>query len=245
MSGPRRNRIARLETLLAFDAQLQKGCLKQHGQAATWILGVDEVGRGSLIGPVVAAALVLPGDFCVRGNAQLADLDDSKAAHFTHAKRVHLAEYLKSACYWGIGEATRQEVETFNVSKASLLASHRAIQHLFAQFPHCLPQETLVVLDGKLTIPGLGLLQQAVVKGDQQSAAVAGASVIAKAHRDNWVIAMAAEYPGYGWEVNAGYPTPAHQKALAALGVTPLHRTTYKAVQQAMQAQGLLGVLVP
>lgn len=234
LSDRRSKHALRLKTLLAFDRTLLKQAEKQYAQSFFGILGVDEVGRGSLIGPIVAAALVLPSKLSPGQKKALALLDDSKAPHFTHVRRLALADTLKEIGYWGIGEASLHEVETLNVAQASLLAGHRAIMQLQQQFPKCCLEHYLVVLDGRMTINGLTLCQWAQVKADKQSAAVAGASVIAKAHRDELVICLAQDYPGYQWETNAGYPTPSHQEALRTLGVTPLHRKTYKLVQQAM-----------
>lgn len=237
MSDLRRKRASKLAQLVAFDGQLLADINVEQTKPIVSILGVDEVGRGSLIGPVVAAALVFPPGWGHEADDALVDLDDSKASHLTHEKRVRLAKVLKSSAYWGIGEATQYEVETLNVSRASLLAGHRAIMQLATQFPACNLAQHLVVVDGRQTIPGLELTQRAVVKADGRSAAVAGASIIAKAHRDTLVFELAKRYPGYQWESNVGYPTPSHQQAIADLGVTPLHRKTYKVVQAAMMCQ--------
>lgn len=237
MSAPRTRRRSRLEALLAFDADL----LAATGDTVlAGVIGVDEVGRGSLVGPVVAAAVCFHRELTPEEAELLSDLDDSKASHLTHRKRVALSESLKSLCAWGIGEASQHEVETLNISRASLLASHRAVLALCGGFSQCALAASLVVLDGRMVIPGFDVRQQAVVKADSKSAAVAGASVIAKAYRDELMIALAQEYPGYDWEANVGYPTPGHQRALAELGVTPLHRRTYKAVREVMEGQRLL-----
>jgi ribonuclease HII len=240
LSAPRSRRASRLQELLTFDQTLLETARDTHHVPLTGVLGVDEVGRGSLIGPVIAAALVFPARLEADQIEALATLDDSKAAHFNHAKRIVMAETLKSFCYWGIGEATQHEVETLNVSQASLLASHRAIDALQKQFSQCPLETHLVVIDGRMKIPGLKYLQTAEIKADSRSAAVAGASIIAKAYRDSLVIELAQTYPGYNWETNAGYPTPGHQAALEALGVTPLHRRTYKVVQAALEKQQTL-----
>lgn len=233
MSARSNQRQGRLQELLAFDQAMRIHAEGRFGQAFTGVIGVDEVGRGSLIGPVVACAAMFMRD--VHAETELMDLDDSKAAHLNHEKRLTLSAILKSHCIWGIGEASRDEVETLNISKASLLAAHRAIMALAHEDSH----QPVILMDGKFTIPGLALPQLAQVKGDSMSAAIAAASVIAKAHRDAMVIALAQDYPGYGWETNMGYPTPAHKTALARLGVTPLHRRTYQAVREVMEAQQL------
>ncbi len=236
LSGQRTKRKSKLAQLLAFDEQFLQENNQQGQFFLKGILGVDEVGRGSIIGPVVAAAFAFPHDLIVNTSLyeQLIDLDDSKAPHFTHDKRGALSEHLKSLGYWGIGEASQQEVETLNVAKASLLASYRALQHVIQQFSEESFTNHLVIIDGKLKIPNLSLHQRAYVKADQHSAAVAAASIIAKAYRDTMIIELSQKYPGYGWETNAGYPTPPHKQALATLGATPLHRKTYKAVQEVL-----------
>jgi len=226
--------LARLTSLLAFDANCLQEINVQQKASFTGVLGVDEVGRGSLIGPVMAAALVFPSDYDPLAEPLLQELDDSKAAHLNHSKRLRLANMLRQHCFWGIGEADREEIETLNIAQASLLASYRAIEHLKNHFPECPIETYTVIIDGRFRIPGLSLYQFPQVKADALSAAVAGASVLAKAHRDEWVIQLAQNYPGYGWESNAGYPTPSHKKALETLGPTPYHRRTYKTVQQAM-----------
>lgn len=235
-----RKRTSKLKQLLAFDSELLKKAEGELERPFLGVIGVDEVGRGSLVGPVVAAALMFPTlPDKTQANA-LADLDDSKAAHLNHPKRLALAESLKTFGYWGIGEASQQEIETLNIVQASLLASHRAIAHLASQFPMCSPEQHLLIVDGKMRIPNLPMVQLPTIKADAQSAAVAGASIIAKAYRDSMIMEFARAYPGYHWETNAGYPTPSHQQALHTLGVTPLHRKTYKIVQNAIVQQEVL-----
>lgn len=233
-------RISKLSTLLAFDAALLAEPRNTEEASLLGILGVDEVGRGSLIGPVTAAAAIFHRPLTLEEAELLVLLDDSKAAHLNHEKRIALSEHLKACCYWGLGEASKIEVEQRNVSQASLLAAHRAILHLASQFPQVNLQNYLVVLDGKQRLRDLVCPQRAIVKADSQSAAVAAASVIAKAHRDSWVKTLAMDYPEYGWLSNAGYPTPEHKQAMARYGITPYHRNTYKAVRKAKQL--LLGI---
>lgn len=227
-----RLRQSKLADLLAFDAAL----LTETPQYSH-IIGADEVGRGSIIGPVIAAAFTFTRELTAQEQTLLTDLDDSKASHLTHEKRVALAQTLKNVGAWGFGEATQREVETLNVSKASLLASHRAALALSNAFPQITPQRSLLVLDGKMRLPGYTYGQKAIIKADSKSASVAAASIIAKAYRDSLVQSWASEYPGYGWENNAGYPTPAHKAALETLGVTPLHRKTYASVRNVMKVQ--------
>ncbi len=242
MSTRRARRQSKLTELLAFDGQLLETGCGLFEKTLTAVLGVDEVGRGSLVGPVVAAAMVFPPELPEGAVELLADLDDSKAPHFNHARRLELAQRLQQYCFWGIGEASLIEIETLNISRASLLASHRAILDLARRFEACMLESHLVVIDGKMRIPELPYCQIPEIKADGRSAAVAGASVLAKAHRDSMLIALAEAYPQYDWASNAGYPTPAHQRALALHGVTPLHRKTYKIVRQFLEQQTVLSL---
>ena len=215
----------KLQALLAFDAEIRselpEGCR---------LIGIDEVGRGSLIGPVVAAAVIVPEDLSDEAKALLAPLDDSKK--LLPNVRAELYQHIQMFCQVGIGEASQAEVETLNVYHASLLAAYRAYEALGPA-----EGEELVLLDGKAVMSMLPKAsQRAIVKGDGKSAAIAAASVIAKHHRDQWVIEMASQYPGYGWDTNMGYGTPEHLDGLSRLGRTPLHRGGFKAVREAQLA---------
>lgn len=231
---PRKNNYqSKLTKLLLFDRKLLKAAQKTQELAFQGIIGVDEVGRGSLIGPVIAAACFFPDQSLSKAiKTELFLLDDSKASHLTHAKRLILSQTLKDHFAWGIGEATQEEVEVLNVAQASLLAAHRAVMHLVEQFSEVDPSHCLTCMDGRSALPHYPDPQQAVIKGDAQSAAIAAASIIAKAYRDELVIRLAEDYPYYEWERNAGYPTPSHQKAIALYGLTPLHRKTYKIARE-------------
>ncbi len=238
MSDRPTKRKSRLKELLKFDAKLLKQLNADRGEAPFFgLIGIDEVGRGSLVGPVVAAALAFPSTACKQDFDTVLSLDDSKAPHFNHEKRLALAECLKAFSYWGIGEASQAEIETLNIAQASLLASHRAVEQLLSRHPDCDPDSFVLVMDGKLKIKSLSMHQVTQVSGDKLSAAVAGASILAKAHRDAMMIDLAEQYPGYHWETNAGYATPAHLKAIEELGVCPLHRKTFKYVYEAMARQ--------
>jgi ribonuclease HII len=228
---------SRLNSLLAYDRKLLQQESLRASRTFAGIIGVDEVGRGSLIGPVVAAALVFHEKLDALSRKQLRELDDSKATHLNHEKRLQLAQAMKQRCYWGIGEADLHEVETLNVVQATFLAALRAVEQLYTQFPECCADDHVLVMDGKLPLPQSRMHQVAVVKADRLSASVAGASVIAKAHRDTYIIDLARNYPQYGWETNIGYNTPGHRRAMQAHGITVFHRKTYKAVQDVMTDQ--------
>ncbi|NSX53743.1 ribonuclease HII [Parasulfitobacter algicola] len=179
------------------------------------IVGVDEVGRGPLAGPVIAAAVWLDPQNIPNG------LDDSKK--LTPKKRGLLNTALMSCADIGIGQASVAEIDQINILRASHLAMERAI----AALSH--PPD-YVLIDGNLIPRGLTIASQAVIKGDSKSLSIAAASIIAKQYRDKLMVDLAQQHPGYGWEKNAGYPTKAHLEALQNLGVTPVHRRSFKPV---------------
>jgi ribonuclease HII len=180
--------------------------------------GCDEVGRGSLAGPVVAAAVILPKDY----SHPL--LNDSKK--LSSVKRTLLDTIIKQvAIDWAIGEASHKEIDQLNIFNASCLAMHRAIEQL-----QQLPQ--LLLIDGKYFNAYPTIPHQCIINGDAQFNAIAAASIIAKTYRDMYMHKLSLEYNGYGWENNVGYPTVAHRKAIQALGPTPYHRKSYKLLQQ-------------
>jgi len=175
--------------------------------------GCDEVGRGCLAGPVVAAAVILPKNY----SHPL--LNDSKK--LSPSKRIFLDSIIKQvAIAWAIGEATHEEIDQVNIFNASCLAMHRAIRQL-----HQLPQ--LLLIDGKYFNAYPTIPHQCIVDGDAQFNAIAAASIIAKTYRDAYMFQLSVQYPGYAWERNVGYPTAAHRKAILELGLTPYHRKSY------------------
>ena len=180
------------------------------------VAGVDEVGRGPLCGPVVAAAVVFP-----RGVPEdlLPLLDDSKK--LTAAQRSRAFDALRAGglAEIGVGAASVREIGTLNILGASLLAMRRAVARLKV------PPD-LALVDGNRP-PALACPVRCVVKGDGISLSIAAASIVAKVIRDRGMARLAARYPGYGWERNAGYPSAAHLSALATLGVTPHHRAGF------------------
>jgi ribonuclease HII len=182
------------------------------------IAGIDEVGRGPLFGPVVAAAVILP-----RG-CRLQDLNDSKK--LTEKKRAELdVEIRASAVAWAVAQADAATIDRINIRQASLEAMRRAVQQL-ALSPDFL------LIDGRDTIDWAGP-QQAVIHGDAISFSIAAASVLAKVHRDRLLVEFDRAYPGYGLAQHKGYPCPAHLEALKRLGPTPLHRKSFHPVAQA------------
>jgi ribonuclease HII len=187
---------------------------RAHWEAGrTLIAGVDEVGRGPLAGPVLAAAVVLPPHVAIRG------IDDSKK--LTAEKRAALYEEIRSkAVAIGVAGASTRMVDSINILRASQLAMARALQRLGRMPDH-------VFVDG-LPVPGLGYEHTAVVEGDAKVHCIACASVVAKVVRDRIMHLLASRYPGYGWETNAGYGTAQHRSAIVELGLTPHHRRSFE-----------------
>jgi ribonuclease HII len=185
------------------------------------IAGVDEAGRGCLAGPVVAGAVVL-------GKRAPAGIQDSK--RLSRAQRERLFAALeRSGAHLAWGEACAEEIDRLNIHRASFLAMQRALDALGVT-----PDAVLV--DG-FEIPGLQRPQLALVRGDARATAIAAASIVAKVVRDRGMIALARDYPGYGFEHHVGYPTPEHVGALARLGPLPFHRRSFAPVRQLLAVQ--------
>lgn len=176
------------------------------------IAGVDEVGRGPLAGPVVAAAVILPPGFDSDGIA------DSKK--LSQPKRLLLAERILAHCEVGIASVPAPVIDEMNILQASLLAMRRAV----AALPH--PPDCALI-DGKNLPSGLGCPGEAIVKGDQLVVAIGAASIVAKVARDRLMAIAEQDFPGYGFASSAGYPTLLHRVALPRLGLTPLHRRSF------------------
>lgn len=230
-STPARNRKAsKLSALLRFDSRILKEL-----EAEYHLIGLDEVGRGSLIGSVVGGAACLPKSLNREQKRLLNWLDDSKK--LSAPVREELAQAIRSFCYTGIGQAEKHEVDELNIHYASLLAVYRALEALCEQMGLKPGGDTLFLLmDGRAVIPDYRQdRQRAIIKGDGCSAAIAAASIIAKQHRDSMIRTLAQEYPGYGWEVNMGYPTPAHIQGIQELGITPLHRKNFRKVHEQLK----------
>jgi ribonuclease HII len=202
-----RRRIARL---FALRARLSRGGVAR-------IAGVDEVGVGPLAGPVVAAAVVLPG------HVDLPGLDDSK--RLTPRARERLARAIhEQALEVSIGVVSPADVDRLNVYRAALEAMRRAVEGLSVAPDH-------VLVDAR-SIPGIGIAQTAIVGGDGIDGSIAAASIVAKVHRDAVMVRLSGRYPGYGFEQHKGYPTPDHLAALQRLGASPEHRRSFAPVAQ-------------
>lgn len=186
-------------------------------QSSTLFCGVDEVGRGALAGPVVAAAVILPP------NIRLRWANDSKKV--TKLRRVKLeSDIKKRSLAWAIASADHHYIEDHNVANAVFHAMRTAISELSVR-------PTLVLADG-FKIPGIDLPCRGIIDGDSKSLSIACASIIAKVFRDRLMTEMAGQYPGYGFERHVGYGTAEHLRALKELGPSPIHRRTYAPVRE-------------
>ena len=186
------------------------------------IAGVDEVGRGPLAGPVTACAVVLDMSRIPEG------LNDSKK--LSPKRRESLAEAILACAEVSVASASVEEIDELNILRASHLAMERAVAGLLTPPDHCL-------IDGNLIPKGLTVSAEAIVKGDSKSVSISAASIVAKIRRDYVMSALAQQYPGYGWETNAGYPSKSHRLALQNLGVTPHHIRSFKPVHNILYQQ--------
>ena len=191
-------------------------------QGACRVVGVDEVGRGPLCGPVTAAAVWLDPAHLPQG------LQDSKRLGPT--ARAALCEHIRAHADIGLGHCSPAEIDAVNILQATFMAMHRAIAALTVAPDHLL-------IDGNRLPKGLPCPAEAIVKGDARSMSIAAASIIAKTARDAIMADLAQTYPGYGWERNAGYPTKCHLNAIAQLGPTPEHRRSFKPIRKILCPQ--------
>ena len=179
------------------------------------IAGVDEVGRGSLIGPVYAAAVIL------NKSINKKELKDSKK--LSKIKREILAKYIKRNSIWAIGKASAKEIEKFNILQASLLAMKRAVKKLKRKPSH-------VLIDGN-KLPDLKNYNlKAIIKGDKKIPCISAASIVAKVSRDKFIATLSFKNKGYNWNQNFGYGTKQHLKAIKKLGATKHHRKTFSPI---------------
>ena len=181
------------------------------------IAGVDEVGRGSLIGPVYAAAVIL------NKSINLKFLKDSKS--LIKKKREFLFNYIKKNSIWAIGKASNKEIDKINILQASLLAMKRAIKKLKKKPSH-------ILVDGNKLPDLMNFKMKAIVKGDQKIPAISAASIIAKVSRDKFIISLAKKNSGYYWHQNFGYGTKQHLSAIKKLGVSKHHRKSFSPIRK-------------
>lgn len=194
--------------------------LKEYMYGGVPEAGCDEAGRGCLCGPVSCAAVILPPGF------DLPELNDSKQLSAGARERLRV-EIEASALSWAVVMVDALEIDRINILNASIAGMHRALDALEVRPDH-------ILVDGNRFRPYLDPVRMidipyhTVVKGDATYRSIAAASILAKTHRDELMIELGERYPGYGWETNMGYPTAAHYAAIGRLGVTPLHRRSFK-----------------
>jgi ribonuclease HII len=189
-------------------------------QYGNLVCGIDEVGRGPLAGPVVAACVYIPPE--KRGLSFICGLQDSKK--LSRTKLEYFEAYIKEHCIWRVAECTVDEIDRLNILQASL----RAMEKCYAAMPD---QSISALIDGHMLPPNIPCAAYAIKKGDDRSCSIAAASIIAKLTRDRLMEKLHNEHPQYGWNTNVGYPSPAHKKAILQHGITIHHRRTFSPVR--------------
>lgn len=206
-----------------------KESIEEMMRAEGWrgyILGCDEVGRGPLAGPATVACVAFPIELDATFPL-FSQLDDSKK--LTARKREALVDEIKSsAAAWAIIDMSPAEIDELNILQACLLGMKKTAESVIQQLGDAVHENTHVIVDGNKLIPGFTWPQTAYVKGDARSWSIAAASILAKVHRDMLMVEYDAQYPGYGFAKNVGYPTAMHRKAVLELGPTPIHRKSFK-----------------
>jgi ribonuclease HII len=195
------------------------------------VAGVDEAGRGPLAGPVVAAAVVLDPARPIEG------LRDSKL--LTPRQRRELARVIRTqAVCWGVCRVSSERIDALNILEATWAAMRRALSRLTVP-------PAVVLVDGRLRLPGIASTQRAIVGGDRRCASIAAASILAKVTRDSFMIRADRRYPGYGFRIHKGYATAFHLEALGRLGPCPLHRRSFHGVVRVLGIEPALPLAFP
>jgi ribonuclease HII len=183
--------------------------------------GCDEAGRGCLAGPVVAAAVILPKRYRHK------KLNDSK--QLTKEEREVLrVDILRDALEWAVAEVDHQEIDKINILNASFKAMHLALDKLQTR-----PQ--LLLIDGNRFKPYSDVRYECIIKGDGRYLSIAAASILAKTYRDDLMVKLADQFPGYSWETNVGYPTEAHRDGIRQIGISPFHRKSFTLLPQQLE----------
>ncbi len=187
------------------------------------VAGIDEAGRGPLAGPVYAAAAVIDRTRAARKLLRM--IDDSKKLTLEQREEAYEAMIASGVVQFAVAEASVEEIDRVNILQATYLAMRRAVQAL-------VEQPEVVLVDGNRAPPQLGCRAETIVGGDAHSYSIAAASIFAKVTRDRHMTALAAMFPGYGWETNRGYGSAQHLQALELLGPTPHHRMSFTPVSR-------------
>jgi ribonuclease HII len=183
--------------------------------------GCDEAGRGCLAGPVVAAAVIFPKRYRHK------KLNDSK--QLTKEEREELRiDILRDALEWAVAEVDHQEIDKINILNASFKAMHLALDKLQTR-----PQ--LLLIDGNRFKPYSDVRYECIIKGDGRYLSIAAASILAKTYRDDLMVKLAGQFPGYSWETNVGYPTEAHRDGIRQIGISPFHRKSFTLLPQQLE----------
>jgi ribonuclease HII len=183
--------------------------------------GCDEAGRGCLAGPVVAAAVIFPKRYRHK------KLNDSK--QLTKEEREELrVDILRDALEWAVAEVDHQEIDKINILNASFKAMHLALDKLQTR-----PQ--LLLIDGNRFKPYSDVRYECIIKGDGRYLSIAAASILAKTYRDDLMVKLAGQFPGYSWETNVGYPTEAHRDGIRQIGISPFHRKSFTLLPQQLE----------
>jgi ribonuclease HII len=188
--------------------------LRPYYNANVTEAGLDEVGRGCLAGPVVAAAVILPRDY------SHPFLNDSKQLTVKQRNLVKI-DIERDALAWAVAEVSHQQIDEINILRASFLAMHRAVDLLVIRPEHLL-------VDGNRFVPYPMIPHTCIIKGDTHYLSIAAASVLAKTYRDDLMEQLGKEFPEYGWAKNVGYPTPIHRAAIREFGPTKYHRLSFR-----------------
>jgi ribonuclease HII len=176
--------------------------------------GCDEVGRGCLAGPVVAAAVILPKNYCHEGLNDSKQLNKEERALLRH-------DIERDAVAWAVAEVDNAEIDKINILNASFQAMHRALDKLTIR-----PE--LLLIDGNRFIPYREVRFENIIKGDATYLSIAAASILAKTYRDDLMMKLSEQFPGYAWDTNVGYPTEEHREGIRRLGITPYHRRSFQ-----------------
>lgn len=190
--------------------------LKSYFQNKIYEAGCDEVGRGCIAGPVVAAAVILPKDYTNN------DIKDSKMISPKKRKLLDL-EIKKNALAWSIGLVNNKQIDKINILNSSILAIHKAIKKLKIT-------PGFIIIDGNQFKPFKNIPYKCIIKGDNKFLSIAAASIIAKNYRDKLMTNLSKKYKTYSWETNYGYPTLKHKKAIQSNGITIYHRKSFKLI---------------
>lgn len=226
--GKRTKALARHRELLEIERALWA-----HGLV---VAGLDEAGAGPLAGPVFAACVVL----CPERVTSLVGVDDSKV--LSEERRAELADAIRSqASAWSVAEASVEEIDRLNIRRAAMLAMERALETVRGQVSSL----HHVLVDAR-TLQRCPVPQSEIIRGDARSLSIAAASILAKVARDAVMVALGAEYPGYGFERHKGYATSEHIDAIRRIGVTPVHRSSFAPVKELVsRSPDLFGAVAP